>query len=110
MMMTTELKITFQPSHVIMPTLAELVPDLVNCSRREFWHTRIFLILIAILPALLPAIVLTWIVDFKFHVTVFNKHAELPWGVHVANITLDMRRNSDSPLLCKGLTHTFPII
>lgn len=93
-----------------MPTLAQVFPDFVNCSRGDFWSFRIFMMVMAVFSAIIPAVVLTWIVDSKFHVTQYNKYQELPWEVHVANITLDVRRNSDSPMQCKGHAHIFALI
>src|SRR5271170_6034627 len=66
-----------------MPTLAKAFPDFVNNSRGDFWCFRIGLMVVAVFSAIIPAVVLTWIVDSKFHVTKYSKYQELPWGVHV---------------------------
>ena len=87
-----------------MSTLGKIFPDLVYCSRGEFWFLRITLMLVVVLIAALISVMLTWIEGSQFHVTNYNKYQDLPWEIHVANITLDMRRNSDSPMICKGLT------
>lgn len=72
------------------------------------WGTRVlFTILTFALSLVLPTVITLEYINYPYnnYIVSYDKYKEYFWEINVAEIDLEMRRNSDREIICKG---TYP--